>query len=66
MQYNNTEIEQTFASLNLGVTTFVINALTNLEAALFKKDEELKAAVLEIQRLEEEYGPENELPEDKK
>ena len=48
MQYQNTEIEKTFASLNLGVTTFVINALTNLEQALYKKDEELKTAVLEI------------------
>ena len=66
MQYQSTEIEKTYASLNMGITTFVINTLTNLESALIKKDEELKTAVLEIQRLEEEYGPENELPEDKK
>ncbi len=51
MQYQSTENEKTFAALNLGVTTFVINTITHLETLLAEKDSQLVNARIEIEEL---------------
>ena len=61
MQFNSTKIEETFASLNLGLTTFVSNTISNLEQGIAQLQKTVKDYQTENEKLkkqvEELKGP---------
>lgn len=53
MKFDNTEAEKNFASLQLGLTTYVANVFAQYEAALEEAHKQIKAKEEELTRLKE-------------